>query len=114
MAPDGTAKTAKAMKPKGRTTKSAPSKGSAGKGRAYKFSIVAEAAQGVSLAGSFNGWTPQALKRSAKGIWTVSLELPQGTHEYKFVVDSEWIEDPANAERTASPFGGFNSVCTIP
>jgi len=113
MAPDSTAKTKKTAKPNARSTSSAPSQART-KGRTHKFSIVAEAAQNVSIAGSFNEWTPQALKRGAKGIWSVTLPLSSGTHEYKFVVDSEWREDPANPERTASPFGGFNSVCTIP
>ena len=113
MAPASTAKTTKTTKPKSRITKSAPSKARASKSKAHKFSIVAEAAQNVSIARSFNEWTPQALKRGAKGVWSVSLPLAPGTYEYKFVVDSEWLVDPANPERTASPFGGFNSVCTI-
>jgi hypothetical protein len=29
-------------------------------------------------------------------------------------VDGQWSEDPQTAKRQANPFGGFNSVITVP
>jgi 1,4-alpha-glucan branching enzyme len=88
--------------------------GTRAKAKAHKFSIQAPDAHAVSVAGSFNNWAPQALKCNTKGVWSVSIPLPPGTHEYRFVVDSEWLEDPINPEKAPSPFGGFNSVCAVP
>jgi 1,4-alpha-glucan branching enzyme len=82
--------------------------------KSRKFSIEAPLAQSVAIAGSFNDWTPQAMKRSAKGAWSISVSLTPGSYQYKFVVDEEWLEDPACEEKAPSPFGGFNSVCSIP
>jgi len=84
------------------------------KAKSHKFKIDAPVAHDVSIAGSFNDWTPQALKCNAKGIWSIAVTLPPGTYEYKFVVDSEWLEDPLSADRVPSPYGGFNSVCVVP
>lgn len=45
-------------------------------------------ANGVHLAGSFQGWDPAAnpMVDQGAGIWTISLNLPQnGTFEYKFI-----------------------------
>jgi len=82
--------------------------------KAHKFTIDAPVALDVSIAGSFNDWMPQALKRNTKGVWSISVPVSPGTYEYKFVVDSEWLEDPLSADRVPSPFGGFNSVCVVP
>lgn len=90
-----------------------PSPAKTGK-KAVKFAIEAPVAHEVAIAGSFNKWIPQPMKRGAKGIWRISVPLPPGPHEYRFVVDSEWMEDPASAERAATPFGGFNSVRVVP
>ena len=84
------------------------------KTKKHRFSLNAPNAREVAIAGSFNNWAPQAMKRSAKGIWTISLPLQPGTYEYRFVADSEWTEDPVNPDRAPGPFGGFNSICTVP
>jgi len=88
--------------------------GTRAKRKGHKFSIHAPDAHAVSVAGSFNNWALQALKCNTKGVWSVSIAVPPGTYEYRFVVDSEWLEDPVNPEKAPSPFGGFNSVCTVP
>jgi 1,4-alpha-glucan branching enzyme len=96
------------------TTTRPRTSGAHSKTKKHKFSFNAPNARETAIAGSFNNWIPQTMKRSAKGIWTISLHLPPGIHEYRFVVDSEWTEDPINPERAPSPFGGFNSICTVP
>ncbi len=54
-------------------------------------------AQNVFVAGSFNDWNPTStrLKKTANG-WAVSLILPKGNYEYKFIADGQWMTDPAN------------------
>ena len=41
------------------------------------------------------------------------LELPEGRHEYLFVVDGQWLPDPNAKESVANPYGGRNSVLTV-
>ncbi|NMC81820.1 MAG: DUF3459 domain-containing protein [Armatimonadetes bacterium] len=59
----------------------------------------------VALGGTFNGWKGDATRMSAgpDGAYTVTLDLPPGPHEYKFVVNGKlWLADPDNA-LTARP-----------
>jgi len=68
------------------------------------------AASRVQLAGSFTNWEPRYdLRQSAPGIWTITVPLTQGVHDYAFVVDGEqWIPDPY-APQIGDGFGGTNS-----
>lgn len=79
------------------------------------FSLHAPDAEAVFLAGEFNGWNASDLPLQAvgDGNWSVVVALAPGSHEYKFVVDGVWREDPDNPERIADPFGGSNSVVTV-
>jgi hypothetical protein len=60
------------------------------------FGLYAPEAQAVFVAGSFNGWQPSAmpLEKQASGRWEVELMLEPGRHEYRFVVDGRWTDDP--------------------
>ncbi|MHC5111564.1 MAG: alpha-amylase family glycosyl hydrolase [Planctomycetota bacterium] len=81
-----------------------------------RFRFENPTAQSVSLVGTFNGWNPTAhkLSNNGKGIWTVFVEIPPGIWHYKFVVDGgEWRFDPANPERLADGFQGYNSVLKL-
>jgi len=77
---------------------------------------VSHTAREVKVAGNFNGWHPNAtpLKNNGTGEWTVRLALRSGQYEYRFVVDGHWVEDPQAAQRGANPYGGFNSILTVP
>ena len=79
------------------------------------FTLDDPAAVAVFLAGDFNGWNATAtpLARNGEGQWSATVALAPGSYEYKFVVDDQWLEDPANPERKSDPFGGANSVLTI-
>ena len=68
------------------------------------------AASRVQLAGSFTNWEPRYdLRQSAPGIWTITVPLTQGVHDYAFVVDGQrWIPDPY-APQIGDGFGGTNS-----
>lgn len=63
-----------------------------------KSSVSVEAAHAkqVFVAGSFNGWnaTSHPLKRIPDGDWVLTLDLPPGEYEYKFVIDGRWICHP--------------------
>jgi hypothetical protein len=72
------------------------------------------AASRVQLAGSFTNWEPRyELLQYAPGIWTITVPLTQGVHDYAFVVDGrEWIADPY-APQIGDGFGGTNSRLTL-
>ncbi|MES2180203.1 MAG: glycogen-binding domain-containing protein [Gemmatimonadota bacterium] len=73
-------------------------------------------AQTVSLVGDFNRWgaeqtplTPSGLD----GMWTASVRVPQGRHEYAFIVDGKrWVPDPT-APTTSDEFDTRSSIVTV-
>jgi hypothetical protein len=70
----------------------------------------------VTVAGTFNGWDPSRtpLERQ-NGVWTATLLLPPGTHEYMFVEDGErWVTDPLALQTRDDGFGRANAVLEIP
>ncbi len=67
----------------------------------------------VSIAGCFNGWQPSPLRRQDNGHWHIELSLLPGVYEYLFVVDGEWLPDPACDDGCPNPFGGENSVLRV-
>jgi 1,4-alpha-glucan branching enzyme len=79
------------------------------------FEFTSPGAKSVSIAGTFNGWQPDATPMIAlgQGRWAKDLVLSPGDHEYCLVVDGQWMPDPRATERMANPFGGVNSVCRV-
>lgn len=71
----------------------------------------------VTVAGTFNNWDATRNPMSdpdGDGIWTVVIELPPGSYEYKFVVNGDsWYEDPNAEESTDDGYGGNNSVVHV-
>ena len=78
-----------------------------------QFRLQTEASN-VRLAGSFTNWEPAyELHQMAPGVWTITVPLSQGVHDYAFVVDGQqWMPDPY-APRINDGFGGTNSRLTL-
>ena len=72
-------------------------------------------AQEVCIAGSFNDWHPSVtpMVRLDDGKWAKELALPPGRYEYRFVVDGQWVDDPAASELIPNPFGTPNAVLEV-
>jgi len=81
----------------------------------YTFRLESYAnAKAVYLAGDFNDWTPNSLKmKRSENAWILSLHLSVGKHLYKFVVDGNWIKDPANPLWEENEFGAGNSIIWV-
>ena len=79
------------------------------------FTCTAPGAQSVLLAGDFTGWeqSPISLKKLKSGLWTTTVSLAPGRHEYRFLVDGEWRDDPECSIRLPNQFGGENCVCVV-
>jgi hypothetical protein len=75
-----------------------------------QFRLEAAGVSSVRLAGSFTNWQPQyELQQTAPGVWTLTVPLSFGVHDYAFVLDdARWIADPY-APHVDDGFGGTNS-----
>ena len=68
----------------------------------------------VCIAGSFNDWDPKKTPMRKDGVnWTLTLSLPPGRYEYKFVADGQWMSDPEAKESVRNDFGGNNSILVV-
>jgi 1,4-alpha-glucan branching enzyme len=72
-------------------------------------------AERVAVSGEFNGWSTDTtfLKKQKDGLWETTLALPPGRHEYKFVVDGQWIPDPKARQQASNGYGTLNSVLEV-
>jgi hypothetical protein len=79
-----------------------------------QFRLQTGDASDVRLAGSFTHWQPAyQLHQTAPGVWTVTLPLTPGVHDYAFIVDGRrWVTDPF-APSIQDGFGGTNSRITL-
>lgn len=68
----------------------------------------------VQVAGSFNNWQadPQGFLREGD-TWKRPCFIEPGTHAYKFIVDGQWILDPANPVTRSDGMGNENSFMAI-
>ena len=91
------------------------SSASAGKKR-VKLQLKTESGKQVYVAGTFNNWDGMEKKMAEKGktgVYSVSLSLPKGRYEYKFVIDGAWCVDPECPEWVPNNFGSLNSVLVV-
>ncbi len=80
------------------------------------FALADKSAKSVAIIGSFNDWNPTAepMKQTDKGFWQGVMQLQDGTHRYKFLLDGEqWMHDPENGAVVEDGFGGYNSLLEI-
>lgn len=81
-----------------------------------RFVLYAPGAHHVAVAGTFNQWDRNAaplVPAGVSGVWTTTLALPAGQHQYAFVVDgARWVVDPG-APAVDDGFGRRNSVVAV-
>ena len=84
-------------------------------GQKTTFRCRAPEARNVRLAGSFTQWEAQAIpmKRAQDGTWTAQVTLAAGRHEYRFLVDGTWQNDPSCGACAPNPFGSANCVVQV-
>lgn len=83
----------------------------------FRFRIYLPHASRVELVGGFTRWRSGAVKmdRQEPGWWEVVFELPEGEHEFCYLVDnSVWLADyAANGVKLAGQ-GGWVSKLIVP
>ncbi|RYZ26710.1 MAG: hypothetical protein EOO10_14790, partial [Chitinophagaceae bacterium] len=71
-------------------------------------------AKQVYLAGDFNQWDSKAFAMKKEGDeWIFPVHLSVGKHRYKFVVDGQWLIDPANKLWEQNEYDTGNSIIWI-
>lgn len=88
----------------------------------FVVSTKAPKANDVFVAGTFNDWNPKShpLKRSGDGHWALTLDLPPGRYEYKFIIDGQWCCEQGCDRRydgcpdcMANQFGTMNRILEV-
>ncbi len=79
----------------------------------------AEQPDTVHVAGTFNQWSRDThpMRRGGDGLWRTAVDLDEGVHLYKFVLDGEhWIKDDVYSDASLEEpdgHGGNNSAVLI-
>ncbi len=90
--------------------------GPAVEGEEVIFRVEAPTARRVQIAGRFNDWNPargEMRQDPISGTWSIRLRLPSGNYQYRYIVDGEWITDPANEMHEIGETGFRNSLVMI-
>ncbi len=79
-----------------------------------EFRYYHPTAEVVFLVGDFNDWDCSAtpMERTDDGEWVVSLSLPDGMYDYKFLADGRYQLDDAAIGVEEVPFGA-NSILVL-
>ena len=90
-------------------------KSDSNKKKPVEFRFQAEPGKNIVVAGAFNNWNPTKMTLTDKGdgLYTVTVHLPPGSHEYKFVVNGVWQIDSQNPEMVQNDFGSMNSIIML-
>jgi len=80
-----------------------------------EFKLTAPNARSVRVAGTFNNWNADRslMAKEAEGVWRIRIPMTAGRHEYRFIVDGQWMEDPLAKDSAANPYGSRNSVVNV-
>jgi len=80
------------------------------------FVVRAAGARQVQLAGSFNDWNPgrTPMQHVDRDTFQIKVPLRPGRHLYRYVVDGQWRNDPANHIVELNPYGELNNVVEVP
>jgi len=86
------------------------------RGKKIRFQLETDPNSQVFVAGTFNDWdaTRRRMRDNPEsGVFSATLTLPPGRHEYKFVVNGQWLMDPKCREWTWNEHGTLNGVVTV-
>lgn len=80
----------------------------------YTFTFKEFTAKKIILAGSFNNWNEKDDKLiNTKDSAYLSVFLPNGDYQYRFIVDGKWMSDPRNPNTVPNEFNELNSFISI-
>jgi cyclomaltodextrinase len=83
----------------------------------FRFQPVIGGVSSVAVAGDFNGWTATAnpmADADGDGIYEAIVEIPAGSHLYKYVVNGDqWFTDEFAPGTVDDGFGGKNGAFEV-
>jgi len=85
-------------------------------GNSVYFFLYDATAKEIKVAGSFKNWEEFTMYRKPNepGMWGVRYDnMPKGTHQYKYVIDGNWVVDAENYILVTDAEGNTNSSFTI-
>lgn len=79
------------------------------------LTLKAPHAEAVYLMGDFNQWNQKVhpMKQEADGTWKKTIMVQAGKYEYRFLVDGNWRNDPANVNLCPNCYGTENNVLEV-
>jgi len=80
------------------------------------FTFNAPPGETVTIAGDFNSWDPYMyeLREYPAGVYSVTIPLPPGTHQYVFFHRGRRYTDPNNPKRIYAKDGSAASLIAVP
>ncbi len=81
--------------------------------RNISFTCRSPKAKKVSIAGDFNDWVPDDLKRDKRGVWRISLKLTPGHYAYNFIIDGKPYKDAYNTKTIDTGRGFISSYIEV-
>jgi len=84
--------------------------------RRVTFQVTAAPKSEVCLAGTFNQWDAKRhpmKDTKGTGTYTITLMLPRGEYQYKFVVNGTWVVDPECRNWVRNNYGTLNSLLKV-
>lgn len=82
-------------------------------GRTVTFRYKDAASSSVSLAGTMNDWSAEAMSKEGD-VFTIRKTLAPGVYAYKLVADGNWILDPGNDKTILDDSSQPNSRLVVP
>jgi 1,4-alpha-glucan branching enzyme len=79
------------------------------KGVKVTFEVEKPEADVVAVVGTWNGWEPEAMKKFKNGKHKLALDLPEGEHQFRYLIDGATWENEEDAELIANGHGDQNS-----
>lgn len=82
------------------------------KGNKVMFRFQSESASMVNVLGTFSNWdlTGGVMDRNERGLWSRTVDVAlEGSYDYKFIVDGEWVLDPGNPDYGRDAKERYNS-----
>ncbi|MCG8409339.1 MAG: AAA family ATPase [Phycisphaerales bacterium] len=79
------------------------------------FRVQALGAHRVQLAGDFNDWNPDRtpMQHVADDTFQIKVPLGPGRYRYRYVIDGQWRNDPANYQVETNPYGELNNILDV-
>ena len=79
-----------------------------------EFRFYRPQARQAHVAGTFNGWCPDAnpMRKDPDGWWHATLPFAPGVHQFRYVADGQWYTDFAAHGVEHGRFG-LNSLLVI-